>query len=117
MILEKLLLHVLIVLAPILIVHFFFDGTKGKRSPLVLIALQIMAAMLCMLFSNEEFGVYWDLRYVPMVLAFLYGGPKAGWTVCISILLLRSWIGGDHLLVAYGSILLSALIPYLVYAL
>lgn len=113
MIVEKLLLHVLIVLTPILIVHFFFDETKSKSSPVVLAALHIMAAMLCMGFSYQEFGLHWDLRYVPMVLAFLYGGPKAGWAVCIAIFIMRTFIGGEHLFIAYASITVSAIISYL----
>jgi hypothetical protein len=33
-----------------------------------------LAGLICMLFSYFNYGVYWDLRYVPLILAILYTG-------------------------------------------
>ncbi|WP_332691615.1 HAMP domain-containing sensor histidine kinase [Halalkalibacter lacteus] len=113
MIAEKLLLHVLIVLIPLLVVSFFVNDRKGRKSKTILVALLAIAAILCMVFTFEEQGLYWDLRYVLLMLAFLYGGARAGWVVCGVILLTRTYIGGEHLFIGYVVVLALSTIFYL----
>ncbi len=112
MIAEKLLLNVLIILLPIFIHSVLFDNKEIGKSPYLCGTLQSLAVFLSLAFSFKEVGLYWDLRYVPMVLAFLYGGPIAGGMVLISYLVTRSFMGGD-LLLGYASGLLACFIPSL----
>ncbi|WP_078382159.1 ATP-binding protein [Sutcliffiella halmapala] len=113
MLAEKLLLHVLIILAPVLIYYMVSENKRFRSSPYFIGLLQGVAASLCLLFAFYDYGLYWDLRYIPLVLAILYGGPKAGVMVLAAILGTRTYLGGDALLFGYFSALLSALFPFL----
>ncbi|WP_332630833.1 ATP-binding protein [Halalkalibacter flavus] len=113
MIAEKLLLHLLIVLMPILVVTLFLNNRKDKQSKFVLVVLLGVAAILCIVFSFKEQGLHWDLRYVLLMLAFLYGGPKAGWAICGVTLLTRTIVGGEHLFIGLGVIIVSSLMFHL----
>lgn len=75
--------------------------------------LQGLSVFLCLFFSFESYGLYWDLRYVPLVLAFLYGGPLAGGIVLIAYMAARTFIGGDALLFGYISGVIASIIPAL----
>ncbi len=113
MLAEKLLLHVLITLAPILIYYVLFENRKLRKSPILIGVLHGSATILCMIFAYESYGVYWDLGYVPLVLAALYGGPIAGGIVFIAIFVTRTLMGGDVLLLGYLSAVLAAIVPFL----
>ncbi|WP_227937967.1 sensor histidine kinase [Alkalihalobacillus deserti] len=115
MIAEKLLFHVLIVIMPILVVSFFVNDRKGKRSKSILVVLLAIASVFCMVFAYEEKGLYWDLRYVLLMLAFWYGGQKAGWVVCGVLLVTRTIMNDDSLLIGYAVILIAALIYHCFY--
>lgn len=110
MLVEKLLLDVLIILMPIFINSVFFDNKHTGKSPLMSGVLQSISVFLCLVFSYEEGGLYWDLRYVPLVLSFLYGGPLAGGMVLVTYLLTRTFIG-EGLLLGYASGFLAAIVP------
>ncbi|WP_261133529.1 ATP-binding protein [Bacillus sp. Marseille-Q3570] len=113
MLAEKLLLHVLIFLAPVLIYGVLFQKRRIDQSPYYYGLLHSVAALLCLVFAHYDYGLYWDFRYVPLVLACLYGGPVSGGIVLGSILLTRTFLGGDALLFGYISILTAALLPFL----
>ncbi|MGD6830834.1 ATP-binding protein [Sutcliffiella halmapala] len=113
MLAEKLLLHVLIILAPVLIYYVVSENKRFSGSPYFIGLLQGASASLCLLFAYYDYGLFWDLRYIPLVLAVLYGGPKAGLIVLGAILGTRTYMGGDALLFGYISALLSALVPFL----
>lgn len=110
MLVEKLLLDVLIILMPIFINSVFFDNKNMGKSPYLCGILQSISVFLCLVFSYEEGGLYWDLRYVPLVLSFLYGGPIAGGMVLITYMLTRTLIG-EGILLGYASGLLAAIVP------
>lgn len=110
MLVEKLLLDVLIILTPIFINSVFFDNRNTGKSPLLCGVLQSISVFLCLVFSYEEGGLFWDLRYVPLVLSFLYGGPLAGGMVLVTYLLTRTFIG-EGLLLGYASGFLAAIVP------
>lgn len=112
MLVEKLLLNVLIILLPIFIHGVLFDNKSVGKSPYLCGILQSLALFLSLVFSYELGGLYWDLRYVPLVVAFLYGGPIAGGMVLFTYLATRTFMGGD-LLLGYASGFLAALIPFL----
>jgi two-component system sporulation sensor kinase B len=113
MIAEKLLLHVLIILIPLLVVSFFVNDRKERQAKTILVSLLAIAAVVCMAAAVKEQGLYWDLRYVLLMLAFLYGGKKAGWGVCTVILLARTFIGGDQIIIDYLVVFVSSIIFYL----
>ena len=113
MLAEKLLLHVLIILLPIFIHSIFFENKRIGQSPYVSGLLQGFSVFLCLVFSFENGGLYWDLRYVPLVLGFLYGGPVAGSIVLASYLATRTFMGGD-LLLGYVSGILAAIGPVII---
>ncbi|MED2972994.1 ATP-binding protein [Fictibacillus sp. B-59209] len=113
MLIEKLLLHVLIVLAPILSYSFFFEKKQVSTSPYLYGTLQSISATLCILFAFYEGDLYWDLRFAPLVLAFLYGGRIAGGMVLGTILIVRAAMGGDAVVFALAGVVLAAVIPFL----
>ncbi|MDR0139333.1 ATP-binding protein [Metabacillus idriensis] len=113
MLAEKLTLHVLIVLVPVLIYTVILENKRITASPYFSGVIYGIAAFLCMIFSFYDYGLYWDLRYVPMVLALLYGGPAAGLIVFIFILLARTYVGGEAILFGYISAFLALIGPFL----
>lgn len=110
MLVEKLLLNVLIILMPIFIHSLLFDNKRVGKSPYLCGILQSISLILSLAFSFEEGGLYWDLRYVPLVLAFLYGGPISGGMVLFAYLATRTLMGGD-LLLGYASGFLASIVP------
>lgn len=113
MLAEKLLLHILIILAPVLIYYVVSENKRFGQSPYFIGLLQGITASFCLLFSYNDYGIYWDLRYVPLVLAILYGGPKAGFIVIACLLGMRTILGGDAIEFGYVSGILAATVPFL----
>ncbi|WP_409253032.1 ATP-binding protein [Bacillus sp. SCS-153A] len=112
MLAEKLLLHVFIILAPILVYSSFFENRRIGNSSYFIGMMYGVSAILCLAVSYYSYGLYWDLRYVPLVLSFLYGGPVAGVITFLSIIGARTFMGGDALLFGYISATLAASVPF-----
>ncbi|ARK28953.1 ATP-binding protein [Halalkalibacter krulwichiae] len=110
MIAEKLLLQVLIILMPILVISFLINIKSEKRLKEVFTLLLGVAAVFCIVFAFEERGLYWDLRNVVLLLAFLYVGPKAGWTLCGIIVTSRMFIDIEHLMIGTSVTVIKAVI-------
>ncbi|MBH0158216.1 ATP-binding protein [Fictibacillus sp. 5RED26] len=115
MIVEKLLLHVLIVLAPVLSYSFLFEHRKIGRSPYFLGLLYGSAASLCMYFAYYDSSLYWDLRYVPVVLSIFYGGPISGIITIAALMLTRTAMGGETLFLAYIVAVIACSVPFFIY--
>ncbi|MEH7249613.1 ATP-binding protein [Neobacillus niacini] len=113
MLAEKLLLNLLITISPILLYSVLKDHKRKIDSPLISGLLQSTAAFACMIFSYSNYGFNWDLRYVPLILAFLYSGPVAGGMVFTTILVTRIIIGGDTLIFGLVNTVFSAIFPIL----
>ncbi|ANS75078.1 hypothetical protein AWM70_11075 [Paenibacillus yonginensis] len=109
MLLEKLLLNVLIVLSPILVYTAFGDRIKKALSPFSIGLVQGAASSLCLIFSYEALNLYWDLRYVPLVITTVYAGPVAGVINYLFILGTRTYLNGNALHFGYISITLTFL--------
>ncbi|SEB91837.1 HAMP domain-containing sensor histidine kinase [Paenibacillus sp. GP183] len=113
MFLEKLFLNVLIVLAPVLVYTAFGDRWQHFKSPYVIGLLYGISSSLCLIFSYYALDLYWDLRYVPLVISTMYGGPLAGFINYLMILATRTYLGGNAILFGYISITLAFLVPLL----
>ncbi|MFC4099502.1 ATP-binding protein [Paenibacillus xanthanilyticus] len=111
MFVQILLLDVLFVLVPTFIFGIFYD--RMRKAPLWHGFLLGLSAMVCLSTSVREANLYWDLRYIPLVIAFLYCGRKAGLLVMICILAIRTYVGTDEMVVGHISILLAASVPWL----
>ncbi len=72
--------------------------------------LQGLSSMLCLIFSYEALNLYWDLRYVPLVISTIYGGPIAGAVNYLIIIATRTYLGGSALLFGYISITFTFLL-------
>ncbi|TMU84860.1 two-component sensor histidine kinase [Bacillus sp. BHET2] len=114
MLVEKLLLHVLIILAPVLIQTSLLENHRLGKSPIFIGVLHGIAAFMCLIFAYESFGLYWDFRYIPLVLSMLYGGRKAGVIVFLFILTARIINGGDAIVFGFISAFLAGLMPFLI---
>jgi two-component system, sporulation sensor kinase B len=113
MLAEKQLLHVFVILAPILVYASFFENRRIGRSPYFIGLMYGISAILCLSVSYYSYGLYWDHRYVPLVLSFLYGGPIGQWITFLSMIGARTFMSGDALMFGYISIALAASVPFL----
>lgn len=113
MLLEKLFLNILIVIAPVLVYTAFSERWRYAQSAYVIGFLHGTASSLCLLFSYYSLDLYWDLRYVPLIISTIYGGPIAGVINFVMILAARTYLGGNALLFGYISITLAFLGPLL----
>ncbi|AJY76505.1 ATP-binding protein [Paenibacillus beijingensis] len=113
MLIEILFLNVLIVIAPVLLYTAFAERCRHAHSPYVIGLMNGTASSLCLLFSYHELELYWDLRYIPLVLSTVYGGPLAGAINLVMILLTRTYIGGNALWFGYISMSLVFIGPLL----
>src|SRR4051794_4396521 len=113
MLAEKLLLNVLITLAPVLLFSILIENKRKINSPILCGVLQSIAVLTCMTFSYSNYGFNWDLRYVPLILAFLYAGPVAGGMVLTTLLGARVILGGDTVVFGIIDTLFTALLAFL----
>lgn len=109
MLVEKLLLHVLIILSPILTYSIIYENHGYKEKIYLFGMFQAVAGFLCMAFPYPAYGLFWDLRYIPLAIAFLYCGIGWGMLTFLAILLARLMLGGDAILFGIISITLSSL--------
>ena len=114
MLAEKLFLNLLITLAPILLYSVLSDNNKKLQSPYICGLLQSAAAIACIIFSYSKYQFGWDLRYVPLILAILYGGPKAGSMVLSIIIFIRILLGGYTVPFGLMNTIFISLIPFLI---
>lgn len=94
---DTVLLHALIVLAPTLISSLIYDRHAIGASPYVIAGLNGAAGVLCVLYPYISYGMEWDLRYLPFLVACLYAGPYAGGAVYAAIAVARIFQGGETL--------------------
>ncbi|MFX3623385.1 MAG: ATP-binding protein [Ectobacillus sp.] len=113
MLAEKLLLHVLIILAPVFVYSALLEQRRLSQPQYVWGAFYGIAAFLCMNFPFYSYGFFWDLRFVPLILAILYGGPIATGIVAIVIIEMRTYIGGDAMVYGHVVMVMVGALPLL----
>ncbi|MBI0578861.1 ATP-binding protein [Neobacillus cucumis] len=113
MLAERLLLNLLITIAPVLIYSVLSDKNSKMNSPILSGTLQSLVALTCMIFTHANYGFNWDLRYVPLVLSFLYAGPRAGGMVLGTLVVTRIIMGGNTIYFGLANTLLTALLSFL----
>ncbi|MDP4083348.1 MAG: ATP-binding protein [Bacillota bacterium] len=111
---EKLILDLLITLSPILIYSVLLENKNAKYSPIMCGTLAGMAAFLCMVFTYKNYGLEWDLRYVPIILSYLYCGVFSGGIATFIVLVTRTFLSGGNLIFAYVGCFITILIPAIV---
>lgn len=110
MVIEKLVLNVFVILVPVLIYSLKAEGSWKIQRSLTMFLFMSGAVVLSMAFSVEIEGIHLDLRFVPTLLAFLYGGRRAGWGVAGVAIIGRMFQGGDMVLLGIGLNLLTTVI-------
>lgn len=108
---EKLILHILIILLPVHINSIFLENRKIDQSPYLLGLINGLCALLTMQFSIPSLGLFWDLRYIPLVISFFYHGPIAGLIVLVIIFIQRVFMGGDGVIIAIVSAFVALIYP------
>lgn len=105
---ETLLLNVLFLLFPVLIAVIFFENRLTKGNKYILIALSSVALISCMAFPiTLDLGFIFDLRYIPFIIAALYGRYKMAFPLYIVLNSYRFFIGGEGI---YQSLIFSTVI-------
>ncbi|WP_027087071.1 ATP-binding protein [Cohnella panacarvi] len=110
---ETLLFHVFIVLAPTIIASLIFDKHALGASPYFIGGLNGIAAAMCVLNPYTVYGLHWDLRFMPFIVACVYGGPYAGSFVWAAIAATRAYQGGDALPFDMASTTIAIALPLL----
>lgn len=108
MVIERLIINVFVILIPVLIYSLKAEGSWKIQRSLTMFFFMSGAVVLSMYFSVESGGVQWDLRHLPILLTFVYGGKRAGWGVAGIAILIRVLLGGDFFLAGIILILLTA---------
>ncbi|MED4130271.1 ATP-binding protein [Shouchella miscanthi] len=109
MVIEKLIINVFAIVIPVLIYGLRAEGSWKIQRSLTMFLFMSGAVLLCLFFSINVGNIQWDLRYIPILLAFLYGGKRAGWGVAAIAVVGRIGQGGDLFLLGVVLIVLTAL--------
>jgi two-component system sporulation sensor kinase B len=112
---ELLLLNVLMIVFPIFLYQFFLDRVKVSISRIRKIIATLAAAsiLFCMAFPYDVMdGYIFDLRAVPLILSYCYGGYATGLFATAAFVIGRWLIGGQGFYVSVGAFAI-ALIPVL----
>ncbi|WP_318840709.1 ATP-binding protein [Paenibacillus sp. BJ-4] len=114
MLVDKLLVNIFLVFVPLLVYSALSDHRHMKHAPLLMGGVLGVSSVLCLIFSYIWYGLYWDLRYVPLILSVLYFGPKAGLLNITVMVLARMYVGPESMQVGLLSMILCYLGPLLV---
>ncbi|WP_052035846.1 sensor histidine kinase [Tumebacillus flagellatus] len=111
---KDLLLNLLLILTPIFAYHVLLMDRIASKSPRLdpwLFGLVYgVASDLCMLFPiafGEDF--LWDLRWVPYLIAVLYGGWRSGVSATVLLLGYRLYVGGG---IAFYAVVACAVVVF-----
>lgn len=100
---ETLLINFLFLLLPVLMYLVFFDNKIyfNKKKSLITL-LSALSMMLCMTFPIRlEFGLIFDLRYIPFIITSLFGGYSAVFPLYVVLNLYRLYIDGEGVFLSF----------------
>ncbi|RSK29016.1 GHKL domain-containing protein [Bacillus sp. HMF5848] len=101
MILEKIFLQLLMVLFPLLVHQIIIRRKLLKKwlRQTTFVLFYLIATFLTMSYGIElTAGYFIDLRFVPVILAFIFGSFHKGINVAVGMVLLRALFGGEDAL-------------------
>lgn len=113
---ETLLINFLFLLFPVVLYLIIFENKLTVRINYIFILLLTSFSMiLCMTYPiNLEIGSIFDLRYIPFVIASLFGGYIIAFPLYVVINIYRFFLGGEGVLFSfYFSTVIFMIIPYL----
>ncbi|WHY74091.1 ATP-binding protein [Fictibacillus enclensis] len=102
---EHLIINLLVILVPLIALQFvLFAKNSNVKRPKSLFMFNIINAgvlLVCMSFPIPfAKGIFFDLRYVPLTISFLYGGIVPGCLTAGLLIIYRIYLGGDGLVTA-----------------
>ncbi|MCD1259935.1 hypothetical protein B5M42_013950 [Paenibacillus athensensis] len=106
---KDLFLQVLAILVSIMACQFMLMGKSGWNKDWLFGIIGGICAVFCVTLPISFDGFRWDLRWVPLILTFLYGSRRAGLLATVMMLLYRIAQGGDALFLVYFPVLLNTL--------
>jgi two-component system sporulation sensor kinase B len=116
---NELLYNVLIIIVPILLYEIFWadklNAVQPLRGRVLICAVCAVTALFCMthpITCWEEY--FFDLRFIPLLMAFLYGGTVSGISVALAILVFRYFVGGPGFLVSLLVVLF--IVPFTIWS-
>lgn len=95
---HAIIINLFFIIFPLVIYQLFFLRVKNsRRKQYFLFFSCVLVMILCMSFPiSATNGHYlFDLRQVPLIIGFLYGGPKTGVLIYLLLILYRVIIGGS----------------------
>ncbi|MBM7096788.1 HAMP domain-containing histidine kinase [Bacillus sp. H-16] len=99
---ETLLINVLFLLTPLIMYLIFLEDTYPISSKKLMILLSAFSMVLCMSFPiTLEIGFIFDLRYIPFIIASLYGGVKVALPLYVILNIYRFFIGGEGVIQSF----------------
>lgn len=115
---DDLLLNILVLSVPIVLTHIFWldrpDNADryAKHKNLIISLISTVLAIFCMTHPIFKFtGIDFDLRMIPLLIAFLYGGVRSGLAVSIAILASSYFMHGPHFIWSFS--LSALLVPFI----
>ncbi|HWL24359.1 MAG TPA: ATP-binding protein [Ureibacillus sp.] len=98
---KDLLINFLFTILPLFLVQMIYFAKYSYRfenfKRRTFAIFPIVSLILCMIFPVDTGPYYvWDLRWVPFILGWLYGGYKLGIPLLFLMLFIRFWLNGDN---------------------
>ncbi|AZV42589.1 hypothetical protein BAOM_1980 [Peribacillus asahii] len=98
---KDLLINFLFTILPLFLVQMIYFAKYSYRfenfKRRTFAIFPIVSLILCMIFPVATGPYYvWDLRWIPFILGWLYGGYKLGIPLLFLMLSIRFWLNGDN---------------------
>ncbi|USK86863.1 ATP-binding protein [Peribacillus asahii] len=98
---KDLLINFLFTILPLFLVQMIYFAKYSYRfenlKRRTFAIFPIVSLILCMIFPVDTGPYYvWDLRWIPFILGWLYGGYKLGIPLLFLMLFIRFWLNGDN---------------------
>ncbi|MFC0215335.1 ATP-binding protein [Paenibacillus chartarius] len=118
---KDLMLQVLTILLPILTIQIVFLRSNHfalhRRYSVYIGLLSGLASVLCMSFPLQfAEGFQWDFRWIPIMIATLYGGYPAGIISVVMSIVFRTYLGGPAAMFSLVGAVLTMIVPLMLAA-